>query len=105
MRISYHEDTDSLYVHLGDRLTAESEEIAPDTVAHFDEEGELTGVEFYADARNKVDLSTVETFGFAFQRTMKTQRRVVASQPTRRAKYSQRVRANYGRTTTLQGVA
>jgi len=60
MRISYHKDTDSLYVRFNRRPTDESEEIAPDTVAHFDEDGELTGIEFYAGASRKVDLDSIE---------------------------------------------
>ena len=60
MRISYHKGTDSLYVRFNRRPTDESEEIAPDTVAHFDEDGELTGIEFYAGASRKVDLDSIE---------------------------------------------
>lgn len=60
MKINYHKDTDSLYIHFNQRPTDESEEIAPDTVAHFDEDGELTGIEFYADASRKVNLDSIE---------------------------------------------
>lgn len=60
MKIKYHKDTDSLYIHFNGRPTDESEEIAPDTVAHFDKDGELTGIEFYADASRKVDLDSIE---------------------------------------------
>ncbi|MBA3390109.1 MAG: DUF2283 domain-containing protein [Actinomycetota bacterium] len=63
MRISYHEDTDSLYIHLSDRATDESEEIAPDTVAHFDQDGELTGIEFYSEFGEKFGLEAVEVSG------------------------------------------
>lgn len=63
MRISYHEDTNSLYVHLKDAPTLESEEIAPGTVAHFDEDGNVTGIEIYYDASEKADLSKVEVIG------------------------------------------
>ncbi len=63
MRISYHEDTDSLYLHLSDRATDESEEIAPDTVAHFDQDGELTGIEFYSEFGEKFGLEAVEVSG------------------------------------------
>ncbi len=63
MRISYHEDTDSLYIHLSNRATDESEEIAPDTVAHFDQTGELTGIEFYSDFGMKFGLEAVEVSG------------------------------------------
>jgi uncharacterized protein YuzE len=63
MRISYHRETDSLYIHLKDTPTLESEEVAPGTVLHFDEDGGVTGMEIYYDASEKVDLSSVETLG------------------------------------------
>jgi uncharacterized protein YuzE len=63
MRISYHEDTDSLYIHLKDTPTVESEEVAPGTVLHFDEDGNVTGIEIYSEASETVDLSTLEVPG------------------------------------------
>ncbi len=63
MKISYHKDTDSLYIHLSDVLTAESEEVADDTVLHFDEDGNVTGMEIYGEASEKVDLSMVDVVG------------------------------------------
>lgn len=63
MRINYHKDTDSLYIHLSDRATDESEEIAPDTVAHFDQDGELIGIEFYSDFGERFGLETFEVSG------------------------------------------
>lgn len=65
MKINYHKDTDTLYIHFNERPTDESEEIAPDTVAHFDEDGEFTGIEFYAEASGKVDLEGIENSGEA----------------------------------------
>lgn len=61
MKINYDKKTDALYLHFNRRPTDESEEIAPDTIAHFDEDGELTGVEFYAEASRKVDLDSIES--------------------------------------------
>ncbi len=63
MRISYHEDTDSLYIHLNETPTLESEEVAPGTVLHFDEDENVTGFEIYFDASKRVDLSEVEIIG------------------------------------------
>lgn len=63
MRISYHEDTDSLYIHLNDTPTIESEEVAPDTVLHLDEDGNVTGIEIHSEVRKRVDLSTLEVLG------------------------------------------
>lgn len=63
MRISYHEDTDSIYIHLTEAPTLESEEVAPDTVLHFDEEGQVTGIEVYSEASERVDLSKFKVLG------------------------------------------
>lgn len=63
MRISYHEDTDSLYIQLSGGITDASEEIAPDTVAHFDHGGELVGIEFYSDFERKFGHNPVEVSG------------------------------------------
>jgi uncharacterized protein YuzE len=63
MRISYHEDTDSLYIHLKEAPTVESEEVAPDTVLHFDEDGNVTGLEIYSEAGKRVDTSKLEVSG------------------------------------------
>lgn len=63
MRVNYHEDTDSLYIHLSGKPTDESEEIAPGTIAHFDQDGELTGLEFYSDYGAKFGLEPVEVKG------------------------------------------
>ena len=63
MRVSYHEDTDSLYVHLKRTPTVESEEVAPETVLHFDEDGNVTGVEIYSEASDRADLEEIEVLG------------------------------------------
>lgn len=53
MKINYHKDTDSLYMHLKETPTLESEEVAPGTVLHFDEDGSVTGFEIYYGASDK----------------------------------------------------
>lgn len=63
MRISYHEDTDSIYIHFTEVSTLESEEVAPDTVLHFDEDGGVTGIEVYSEASERIDLSTFKVLG------------------------------------------
>lgn len=63
MRISYHKDTDSLYIHLSDAPTDESEEVAEDTVLHLDEDGNVTGIEIYSEASERIDLSKLEVSG------------------------------------------
>lgn len=63
MRINYHKDTDSLYMYLKETPTLESEEVAPGTVLHFDEDGGVTGLEIYYGASEKVALSNLEIVG------------------------------------------
>lgn len=75
MRVSYHGDTDSLYIHLNGASTAESEEVADGTVIHFAEDGEITGIEVYSDASEKVDLSDVEVRGLENRRAPSVKRR------------------------------
>lgn len=59
MRLSYHEDTDSLYIHLVERPGIEAREIAPGLVADFDAEGKPVGIDI-DHARNILDLTTLE---------------------------------------------
>lgn len=75
MKISYHDDTDSLYVHLNGAPTAESEEVADGTVIHFGENGGVTGIEVYAGASEKVDLSSVELRGLQNRRAPRVKSR------------------------------
>jgi len=56
MRLSYHPDTDSLYIDLSERPSTESHEIAEGVVLDYDEEGRLVGIDI-DNARNKVDLA------------------------------------------------
>jgi len=59
MRLSYHEDTDSLYIHLGERPGIEAREIAPGLVVDFDAEGKPVGIDI-DHAQNILDLTTLE---------------------------------------------
>ena len=59
MRLSYHEDTDSLYIHLVERPGIEAREIAPGLVVDFDAEGKPVGIDI-DHARNILDLTTLE---------------------------------------------
>ncbi|HWP01090.1 MAG TPA: DUF2283 domain-containing protein, partial [Methylococcus sp.] len=45
MRLSYDPDTDSLYIHLSERPSTDSEEVAEGVVLDFDENGGLVGVD------------------------------------------------------------
>ncbi len=66
MKISYDPKTDALYLSLIDKPGADAEEVAPETVLDFDEEGNVVGLEIYGDAARRVDLSRLETEGFEF---------------------------------------
>jgi uncharacterized protein YuzE len=86
MKISYHKDTDSLYMHLKETATLESQELAPGTVLHFDEDGGITGLEIYYGAKEKVDLSNVEVVGLETQ-AMEAQSQTGRWQTARTRKY------------------
>jgi uncharacterized protein YuzE len=55
MRISYHADTDSLYIDLSARPSAESREVSPGVVLDFDAAGDIVGIDI-ENARGKLDL-------------------------------------------------
>jgi uncharacterized protein YuzE len=60
MRLQYYRDTDSLYIDLADRPSAESRQVAPGVVLDFDAAGVLVGIDI-DHASRKLDLSRVET--------------------------------------------
>lgn len=45
MKIAYYPETDSLYIDLGDKPSAESREVSPGVVLDYDAEGNLTGID------------------------------------------------------------
>lgn len=59
MRLSYHADTDSLYIHLVERPGAEAREVAPGIVVDFDAEGKPVGIDI-DQAQNILDLTTLD---------------------------------------------
>ncbi len=56
MKFKYYPDTDSLYIDLAERPSADSREIAPGVVLDFDAEGRLVGIDV-DHASQVVDLS------------------------------------------------
>lgn len=60
MRLHYYRDTDSLYIDLAERPSAESREVAPGVVLDFDAGGVLVGIDI-DHASRRLDLSRVET--------------------------------------------
>lgn len=55
MKLKYHPDTDSLYIDLSERPSAESREISEGVVLDYDTDGKLVGIDI-DNASNKVDL-------------------------------------------------
>jgi uncharacterized protein YuzE len=69
MRMSYDPDTDAFYlslIEISDAAVRRSEEVAPATVLDYDEDGNLLGIEVYAGATERMDLSHLVTKGFSF---------------------------------------
>ena len=60
MKLHYYRETDSLYIDLADRPSAESRQVAPGVVLDFDASGVLVGIDI-DDASRKLDLTKVET--------------------------------------------
>jgi uncharacterized protein YuzE len=59
VKISYHPDTDSLYIHLSEIPSVDSDEVAPDFVLDFDSDGQVVGIEVQ-HASKSIDLKTLE---------------------------------------------
>jgi uncharacterized protein YuzE len=56
MKISYYPDTDSLYIDLSEKPSAESREISEGVVLDYDAQGRLVGIDI-DNASNKVELN------------------------------------------------
>jgi uncharacterized protein YuzE len=55
MKVNYFPDTDSLYINLSERPSAESREISEGVVLDYDREGNLVGIDI-DNASTKVEL-------------------------------------------------
>lgn len=60
MKLHYYPETDSLYIDLNARPSAESREIAEGLVLDFDDQGNIVGIDI-EHASEKLDLKTIET--------------------------------------------
>ena len=58
MKLNCYAETDSLYIDLCDRSSANSREVAPSVVLDFDEAGRLVGID---NASKILDLTKLET--------------------------------------------
>ena len=56
MKLNYHSETDSLYIDLVDRASAESREVSEGVVLDYDAEGNLVGIDI-DNASRKLDLT------------------------------------------------
>jgi uncharacterized protein YuzE len=55
MKLNYHPETDSLYIDLSERPSAESRAISDGVVLDYDADGRLVGIDI-DNATNKVEL-------------------------------------------------
>jgi uncharacterized protein YuzE len=62
MRLHYYPETDSLYIELNARPSADSREIADGLVADLDADGNVVGIDI-DQASKKLDLASLEALG------------------------------------------
>ncbi len=55
MKIAYYPDTDSMYIDLSEKPSAESREVSPGVVLDFDAEGNIAGIDI-DNASGKLNL-------------------------------------------------
>ena len=60
MKLHYYPETDSLYIDLNSRPSADSREVAEGLVLDFDAEGNIVGIDIDR-ASQKLDLKSLET--------------------------------------------
>jgi len=58
MKLSYDQATDSLYIHLADRPSVDSDEVADGVVLDFDSNGALVGIDVQ-HASTKADIQSI----------------------------------------------
>lgn len=58
MRLKYYPDTDSLYIELSSKASAESQEISEGVVLDYDANGEIVGIDI-DNASRKIDLKEI----------------------------------------------
>ncbi len=75
MRLSYHPDTDSLYIHLTEKPGADVVEVSDDVAVDVDERGVPVGIDIDANASKIVDLSRLEVEGLRLNLSLESPRR------------------------------
>jgi uncharacterized protein YuzE len=68
MRLHYYPETDSLYIDLNSRVSADSREIGDGLVVDFDADGNVVGIDI-DHASSKLDLKTLETIALPLHDT------------------------------------
>ena len=69
MKISYDKATDSLYIHLSDRASVNSDEVTDGVVLDFDANGALVGIDVQ-HASDRADLSNFSLSQLPFGNTV-----------------------------------
>ncbi len=69
MKLHYYAETDSLYIDLNARPSADSREISDGLVIDFDEQGRVVGIDIQ-HASEVMDLRTLETEEFPARKTV-----------------------------------
>jgi len=68
MRLHYYPETDSLYIDLNARPSADSREISEGLVLDFDADGNIVGIDI-DQASRKLDLKTLEAIALPARAT------------------------------------
>ncbi|MBI4848029.1 MAG: DUF2283 domain-containing protein [Nitrospirae bacterium] len=63
MKINYYADTDSLYIDLSEKTSAESLEVAPGIIVDFDESNNIVGIDIDHASKN-LNLTNLEITSF-----------------------------------------
>jgi len=58
MKLNYYPETDSLYIDLAERSSAESKEVSDGVVLDYDSEGNIVGIDI-DNASKKLELKTL----------------------------------------------
>ena len=59
MKFHYYKETDSLYIDLSEKMSTDSQEVAPGIVLDFDDSGKLVGIDIQ-NASENVELTSLE---------------------------------------------
>ena len=71
MTLSYHPDTDSLYIDLSEKTSANSEEISEGVVVDYDSKGDIVGIDI-DNASKKISLKQLFINKLPFQQEILT---------------------------------